>query len=211
MLEVVLISWFDRFSLIKHAQPGDLVTQFGGLGRKINAVSHKPKLNRSFRVYHIYCYWMNIQVDPTSCNLASAMLNLKIRSVAGYSVKIFHPSPPNYVTRSPGIPSFFNAHFSVVLRRWKMRVHVSCACKKWRLRNEDIWRGYFCFERAEMDAHSLSPRECEKATSYVVWDVLHTLQSISDKILGLFNRKIEIAHRRWMLTLQVKMQRDCMM
>ena len=47
---------------------------------------------------------MNIQVDPTSSNLASAMLNLKIRprAVVGYGVKIFHPSPPNYVTRSPG-------------------------------------------------------------------------------------------------------------
>ena len=47
---------------------------------------------------------MNIQVDPMSSNLASAMLNLKIRPrvVVGYGVKIFHPSPPNYVTRSPG-------------------------------------------------------------------------------------------------------------
>ena len=47
---------------------------------------------------------MNIQVDPTSSNLASAMLNSKIRprAVVGYGVKIFHPSPPNYITRSPG-------------------------------------------------------------------------------------------------------------
>ena len=47
---------------------------------------------------------MNIQVDPTSSNLASAMLNSKTRprAVVGYGVKIFHPSPPNYVTRSPG-------------------------------------------------------------------------------------------------------------
>ena len=32
------------------------------------------------------------------------MLNSKIRprAVVGYGVKIFHPSPPNYVTRSPG-------------------------------------------------------------------------------------------------------------
>ena len=37
-------------------------------------------------------------------NLASAMLNSKIRprAVVGYGVKIFHPSLPNYVTRSPG-------------------------------------------------------------------------------------------------------------
>ena len=47
---------------------------------------------------------MDIQVDPTKSNLASAMLNSKIRprAVVGYGVKIFHPSPPNYVTRSPG-------------------------------------------------------------------------------------------------------------
>ena len=47
---------------------------------------------------------MNIQVDPTSSNFACAMLNSKIRprAVVGYGVKIFHPSPPNYVTRSPG-------------------------------------------------------------------------------------------------------------
>ena len=47
---------------------------------------------------------MNIQVNPTSSNLASAMLNSNIRprAVVGYGVKNFHPSPPNYVTRSPG-------------------------------------------------------------------------------------------------------------
>ena len=47
---------------------------------------------------------MNIQVDPTSSNRASAMLNSKIRprAVVGYGVQIFHPSPPNDVTRSPG-------------------------------------------------------------------------------------------------------------
>ena len=46
-----------------------------------------------------------IQVDPTSSNLASAMLNSKIRprAVVEYGVEIFHPSPPNYVTRSPGL------------------------------------------------------------------------------------------------------------
>ena len=47
---------------------------------------------------------MNIKVDPTGSNAASAMLNSKIRprAVVGYGIKIFHPSPPNYVTRSPG-------------------------------------------------------------------------------------------------------------
>ena len=48
---------------------------------------------------------MNIQVDPTSSDLASAMLNSKIRPrvVVGYGLKIFRPSPLNYVTRSPGV------------------------------------------------------------------------------------------------------------
>ena len=48
---------------------------------------------------------MNIQVDPTRSNLTSAMLNSKIRprAAVGYGVKIFHPSPLNYVTRSPGV------------------------------------------------------------------------------------------------------------
>ena len=62
---------------------------------------------------------MNIQVDPTSFNLASAMLNSKIRprAVVGYSIKIFHPSPPNYVTRSPGSPAIFIIDCSVILRQ----------------------------------------------------------------------------------------------
>ena len=47
---------------------------------------------------------MNIQVDPTRSNLASAMLNSKIRlrAVVGYGVKIFLPSPLSYITRLPG-------------------------------------------------------------------------------------------------------------
>ena len=28
--------------------------------------------------------------------------HLRVRAVVGYGVKIFLPSPPNYVTRSPG-------------------------------------------------------------------------------------------------------------
>jgi len=47
---------------------------------------------------------MNIQVDATSSNLASATLNSKIRLhvVVGCGVEVFHSSPPNCVTRSPG-------------------------------------------------------------------------------------------------------------
>ena len=57
-------------------------------------------------------FWLNgsrpMLPNVDRSNLASAMLNSKIRprSVVGYSVKIFHPSPPNYVTRSPGGSSF---------------------------------------------------------------------------------------------------------
>ena len=45
-------------------------------------------------------------------NLASDLLNSKIRprAVVGYGVKMFLPSPPNYVTRSPGedvLPTLF--------------------------------------------------------------------------------------------------------
>ena len=75
-----------------------------GVVSKLPAAFASPKLNRSFRVYHISFYWLNIQVDPTSSNVASAMLNSKIRprAVVGYGFKIFQPSPLNYVTRSPG-------------------------------------------------------------------------------------------------------------
>jgi len=75
-----------------------------GVVSKLPAAFPSTKLNRSFRVYHISCYWMNIQVDPTSSNLASAMLNSKIgpRAFVGYGAKTFHASPPNHVTRSPG-------------------------------------------------------------------------------------------------------------
>ena len=43
------------------------------------------------------------------CVLAMEMLqgvwkqHLRLRAVVGYGVKIFLPSPPNYVTRSPGV------------------------------------------------------------------------------------------------------------
>ena len=98
-----------------------------GVVSKLPAAFPSPKLNRSFRVYHISCYWMNIQVDPTSSNRASAMLNSKIRprAVVGYGVKIFHPSPPNYVTRSPGFHKkkqfcrFHEITFPEVMKRTK--------------------------------------------------------------------------------------------
>ena len=59
---------------------------------------------------------MSSSRGPTRSNLASAMLNSKIRprAVVGYGVKIFHPSPPNYVTRSPGV--FFRLLFLACAR-----------------------------------------------------------------------------------------------
>ena len=49
------------------------------------------------------------------------MLNSKIRpgAVVGYGVKIFHPSPPNYVTRSPG-------EVSILLQ---LQINVKFNCK----------------------------------------------------------------------------------
>ena len=95
-----------------------------GVVSKLPAAFPSPKLNRSFRVYHISFYWMNIQVDPTSSNVASAMLNSKIRprAVVGYGVKIFHPSRPNYVTRSPGEIGDFTSSFGrlrqIIVLKW---------------------------------------------------------------------------------------------
>ena len=34
--------------------------------------------------------------------------HLRPRAVVGYGVKMFLPSPPNYVTRSPGSPAYFH-------------------------------------------------------------------------------------------------------
>ena len=40
--------------------------------------------------------------------------HLRPRAVVGYGVKIFLPSPPNYVTRSPG----YSKYCAVVAKRW---------------------------------------------------------------------------------------------
>ena len=43
--------------------------------------------------------------------------HLRPRAVVGYGVKIFVPSPPNYVTRSPGTwSSFFCGDLIIVVR-----------------------------------------------------------------------------------------------
>jgi len=59
---------------------------------------------------------MNIQVDPTSSNLASAILNSKIRPrvIVGCGVETFHPGAPNCVTRSPGKEEYLISAVSLV-------------------------------------------------------------------------------------------------
>ena len=60
---------------------------------------------------------MNIQVDPTRSNLASAMMNSKIRprAVVVYGVKIFPPSPPNYVTNRLSYACFFFYEVNLII------------------------------------------------------------------------------------------------
>jgi len=41
--------------------------------------------------------------------------HLRPRAVVGYGVKIFLPSPPNYVTRSPGEDDESSSHMSKVV------------------------------------------------------------------------------------------------
>ena len=46
-------------------------------------------------------------------------LHLRPRAVVGYGVKIFLPSPPNYVTRSPGL-STQSRHYNLLGKQtWK--------------------------------------------------------------------------------------------
>ena len=99
--------------ITKHTRwSGDVIRRTGK--KYFHAVSHnraRPSVLFPNSLQYFYrqnstdhsCYWMNIQVDPTRSNLASAILNSKIRprAVVGYGVKMFLPSPPNYVTRSP--------------------------------------------------------------------------------------------------------------
>ena len=42
--------------------------------------------------------------------------HLRPRAVVGYGVKIFLPSPPNYVTRSPGKDGAYYCYCAYVLR-----------------------------------------------------------------------------------------------
>ena len=42
--------------------------------------------------------------------------HLKPRAVVGYGVKIFLPSPPNYVTRSPGVDDIYKLSVKSALR-----------------------------------------------------------------------------------------------
>ena len=50
--------------------------------------------------------------------------------VVGYGVKIFHPSPPNYVTRSPGT-------FHLVMQ--KTKVPIFCICRDFHTIRESMF------------------------------------------------------------------------
>ena len=106
--------------------PGDLVTSFGGLGRKnltpYPATAHG--LRYCLRTPCIISIAKTQQIIP--CLPRFLLLNehssrpdeilprfchvefenkaaRRPRAVVGYGVKIFLPSPPSYVTRSPGL------------------------------------------------------------------------------------------------------------
>ena len=54
--------------------------------------------------------------------------HLRPRAVVGYGVKIFPPSPPNYVTRSPGIFNNVGSHAKSqpLLSTKLMKKHPKC-------------------------------------------------------------------------------------
>ena len=61
--------------------------------------------------------------------------HLRPRAVVGYGVKIFLPSPPNYVTRSPGRLQYeddYEYEFSVLSTRFRFdgRKFSKCACSE---------------------------------------------------------------------------------
>ena len=95
-----------------------------GVVSKLPAVFPSPKLNRSFRVYHISCYWMNVQVDPTSSYLA--MLNSKI------SIPVLRITSPDHLVCLCVVVVFSGAVWSGSLQAssqhisWthKFRVHT---------------------------------------------------------------------------------------
>ena len=84
--------------------------------KNFNAVSHN-RARPYFRIQHgtgevrgrrIYLNVHSVTGNVVGKDLAMEMLHgvwkqhLRPRAVVGYSIKIFLPSPPNYVSRSPG-------------------------------------------------------------------------------------------------------------
>ena len=84
--------------------------------KNFNAVSHN-RARPYFRIQHgrgevracrVYLNVHSVTGNVVDTVLAMEMLkgvwkqHLRPRAVVGYGVKMFLPSPPNYVTRSPG-------------------------------------------------------------------------------------------------------------
>ena len=73
--------------------------------------------------------------------------HLRPRAVVGYGVKIFLPSPPNYVTRSPGLclsPQILHKlcfQFLLGLTNGPKRIHKQCLCKI--LGDNEEYYGFF--------------------------------------------------------------------
>ena len=60
--------------------------------------------------------------------------HLRPRAVVGYGVKIFLPSPPNYVTRSPGSDLNYFALITAMIKstlRSVILLRVYCICMSW--------------------------------------------------------------------------------
>ena len=116
---------------------------------------------------------MNIEVDPTRSKLASAMLNSKIRprAVVRYGVKIFFPSPPNYVTRSPGIMLVTNSQNHAVLQSLPSLKNQSS--KIFRAINKKMYRlSNVAFFSDRPTSSRLTTLKEDKKQSGVSWNIL---------------------------------------
>ena len=96
--------------------------------------------------------------------------HLRPRAVVGYGVKIFLPSPPNYVTRSPGLclsPQILHKlcfQFLLGLTNGPKRIHKQCLCKI--LGDNEGYYGFFfpkwpieLYSQANVEKHAHWSRE----------------------------------------------------
>ena len=96
--------------------------------------------------------------------------HLRPRAVVGYGVRIFLPSPPNYVTRSPG-ETFNSDRHRPYMMLWK-KIHLDygercCTLRKY----------VFCFQGAQATTTSTATRTSQICIfDYEKTIVLHSLQ-----------------------------------